>query len=84
MVYHGPKAMEELVHYDPHLIVGILGGSAGTTYDAFKLLAEALNLPWLADDPRFTRVYGAILDSLLDQGVRKTLADLDQYREDSL
>src|SRR5262245_41689221 len=33
--------MEELVHYDPHLIVGILGGSAGTTYDAFKLLAEA-------------------------------------------
>jgi hypothetical protein len=41
MVYHGPRAMEELVHYDPHLIVGILGGSAGTTYDAFKLLAEA-------------------------------------------
>ena len=41
MVYHGPKAMEELVRYDPHLIVGILGGSAGTTYDAFKLLAEA-------------------------------------------
>jgi hypothetical protein len=33
--------MEELVHYDPHLVVGILGGSAGTTYDAFKLLAEA-------------------------------------------
>src|SRR5437899_3152627 len=41
MVYHGPKFMEELVHYDPHLIVGVLGGSAGTTYDAFKLLAEA-------------------------------------------
>src|SRR5437016_6365213 len=41
MVYHGPKYMEELVHYDPHLVVGILGGSAGTTYDAFKLLAEA-------------------------------------------
>ncbi len=40
-VYHGPKAMEELVHYDPHLVVGILGGSAGTTYDAFKLLSEA-------------------------------------------
>ncbi|MGH9677128.1 MAG: hypothetical protein ACRD36_08500, partial [Candidatus Acidiferrum sp.] len=40
-VYHGARAMEELVHYDPHLIVGILGGSAGTTYDAFKLLAEA-------------------------------------------
>jgi len=41
VVYHGPQAMEELVHYDPHLIVGILGGSAGTTYDAFKLLSEA-------------------------------------------
>lgn len=41
MVYHGAKAMEELVHYDPHLVVGILGGGAGTTYDAFKLLSEA-------------------------------------------
>ncbi len=41
MVYHGPAALEELIHYDPHLIVGILGGSAGTTYDAFKLLGEA-------------------------------------------
>lgn len=41
IVYHGPKALEELVHYDPHLLVGILGGSAGTTYDAFKLLSEA-------------------------------------------
>ncbi|HEV3116006.1 MAG TPA: hypothetical protein VGY58_03060, partial [Gemmataceae bacterium] len=43
MVYHGPKAMEELVRYDPHLVVGVLGGSAGTTYDAFKLLSEAKN-----------------------------------------
>ncbi|MDX1965238.1 MAG: hypothetical protein SFX18_18985 [Pirellulales bacterium] len=41
IVYHGPRAMEELVAYDPHLVVGILGGSAGTTYDAFKMLAEA-------------------------------------------
>ncbi|MBI1901145.1 MAG: hypothetical protein HYS13_08550 [Planctomycetia bacterium] len=41
IVYHGPKAMEELVSYDPQLVVGILGGSAGTTYDAFKLLSEA-------------------------------------------
>lgn len=41
MVYHGPRALEELVNYDPHLLVGILGGSAGTTYDAFKLLSEA-------------------------------------------
>lgn len=41
IVYHGPRAMEELVAYDPHLVVGILGGGAGTTYDAFKLIAEA-------------------------------------------
>src|SRR6185503_18878853 len=41
IVYHGPRAMQELVEYDPHLVVGILGGSSGTTYDAFKLLSEA-------------------------------------------
>lgn len=41
IVYHGPRAMEELVEYDPHLIPGILGGSSGTTHDAFKLLEEA-------------------------------------------
>jgi hypothetical protein len=41
IVYHGPKFMEQLAAYDPHLIPGILGGASGTTYDAFKLLAEA-------------------------------------------
>lgn len=41
VVYHGPKAMEELVRYDPQLVVGILGGSAGTTRDAFQMLADA-------------------------------------------
>src|SRR5688572_15533626 len=41
IAYHGPRAMEELVAYDPHLVPGILGGSSGTTYDAFKLLEEA-------------------------------------------
>ena len=39
--YNGPAAMEELVAYDPHLVVGVLGGSAGTTLDAFTLLDEA-------------------------------------------
>jgi hypothetical protein len=39
--YFGPRWIEELVNYDPTLVVGILGGSSGTTYDAFKLLAEA-------------------------------------------
>ncbi len=40
MAYHGPRALEELVSYDPHLIVGILGGAAGTTLDAFQLIYE--------------------------------------------
>lgn len=39
--YFGPHALEELVAYDPSVIVGVLGGSSGTTYDAFKLLADA-------------------------------------------
>jgi hypothetical protein len=39
--YPGPAALEELVAYDPHLVPGILGGSAGTTFDAFSLLEDA-------------------------------------------
>ena len=41
IAYHGPRAMEELVAYDPTLIVGILGGASGTTHDAFALLEQA-------------------------------------------
>jgi hypothetical protein len=41
IAYHGPQAMEELAAYDPTLIPGILGGSSGTTFDAFHLLEEA-------------------------------------------
>jgi len=41
IVYHGPRAMEELAQYDPNLVVGVLGGSAGTTYDAFRLIHDA-------------------------------------------
>jgi mannitol 2-dehydrogenase len=33
----------------------------------------------LADDPRFTAVYSSILASLLERGVRRTFADLDQF-----
>jgi hypothetical protein len=39
--YNGPGALEELVAYDPGVIVGIMGGSAGTTLDAFQLLHDA-------------------------------------------
>lgn len=41
MPYCGPDALEELVAYDPSLVVGILGGASGTTMDAFTLIAEA-------------------------------------------
>ena len=41
MPYFGPAAMEQLVSYDSSLVVGILGGSAGTTFDAFHMLWEA-------------------------------------------
>ncbi|MBU6399614.1 MAG: hypothetical protein KGS61_04800, partial [Verrucomicrobia bacterium] len=41
IVYHGPRSLEELAQYDPNLVVGILGGGAGTTYDAFKLIHDA-------------------------------------------
>ncbi len=41
IAYHGPAAMEALSRYDPSVVVGILGGSAGTTLDAFHMLWEA-------------------------------------------
>ena len=41
IAYHGPAAMEQLASYDSRLLVGILGGSSGTTFDAFHQLWEA-------------------------------------------
>jgi len=39
--YFGRAAMAELVAYDRSLVVGIMGGLAGTTFDAFQMLWEA-------------------------------------------
>lgn len=42
MQYNGARAMAELAAFDPgNLIVGILGGSAGTTRDTFELISQA-------------------------------------------
>jgi hypothetical protein len=41
MVYNGSRALEELASFDQSLIVGVLGGSAGTTRDTFELVAQA-------------------------------------------
>ncbi|MEM8748873.1 MAG: hypothetical protein AAGF28_01115 [Pseudomonadota bacterium] len=41
MQYNGARPMEELAAYDPaNLIVGVLGGAAGTTRDTFELVAQ--------------------------------------------
>jgi hypothetical protein len=40
--YNGAKAMAELAEFDPtNLVVGILGGGAGTTRDTFELIEQA-------------------------------------------
>jgi hypothetical protein len=41
MAYNGAAAMAELVEHDPSVVVGVLGGSAGTTRDTFELLHRA-------------------------------------------
>lgn len=42
MPYNGARAMEELAAFDPEgLVVGILGGGAGTTRDTFELVLRA-------------------------------------------
>lgn len=41
MPYNGADALAELVEHDPSVVIGILGGSAGTTRDTFELLHRA-------------------------------------------
>jgi len=41
IAYNGPRALEELASFDPGLVVGVLGGGAGTTRDCFELVHQA-------------------------------------------
>lgn len=41
VAYNGPRALEELASYDPGMVVGVLGGGAGTTRDCFELIHQA-------------------------------------------
>lgn len=41
VAFNGKRALGELVGYDSDLIVGVLGGAAGTTRDTLELLAQA-------------------------------------------
>ncbi len=61
IAYHGPQSMEQLAYYDRHLVPGILGGSAGTTYDAFYQLWEAKKYGAKA------ALYGRMINSSEDQ-----------------
>jgi hypothetical protein len=41
VAYNGSDVLAELAEYDPSVVVGVLGGSAGTTRDCFELLHRA-------------------------------------------
>jgi hypothetical protein len=41
MAYNGSDALSELAEHDPTLVIGVLGGSSGTTRDTFELLHQA-------------------------------------------
>ncbi|MBL8930907.1 MAG: hypothetical protein JNL54_12345 [Kineosporiaceae bacterium] len=40
IAFNGAESLAELVQHDPSLVVGILGGSAGTTRDTLELLSQ--------------------------------------------
>jgi hypothetical protein len=41
IAYNGARALAELAEFDPDLVVGVLGGGAGTTRDCFELIHQA-------------------------------------------
>src|SRR5271168_1321130 len=41
IAYNGPRALEELASFDHGLVVGVLGGGAGTARDCFELIHRA-------------------------------------------
>ncbi len=41
IAYNGARALAELAEFDPSLVVGVLGGGAGTTRDCFELIHQA-------------------------------------------
>lgn len=73
IAYNGPRALDELVSYDPSVTVGVLGGGAGTTRDCLELISQVerygarvalfgrkINL---ADDPKeMVRMMRAVAD----------------------
>jgi len=89
IAYHGPAAMEALAGYDRSLVVGVMGGSAGTTMDAFHMLWEAKKhgarvalygrkINTAEDQLSFIRYLRAIADDQIgpEEAVRAYHADL--------
>jgi hypothetical protein len=89
--YFGRSAMEALVHFDSSIPIGILGGSAGTTCDAFHMLREAKNsgaraafygrkINHAEDQLTFVHYLRAIADEQIDplEAVRAYHAELEQ------
>ena len=65
IAFNGARSMRELSSYDPELVVGVLGGSAGTTRDTFELLSAAQrNGAWVVLFGRKIRLAESPLDML--------------------
>lgn len=89
--YLGPEITEQLAAYDRSLVVGILGGGAGTTHDAFALLADARRhgarvalfgrkINAAEDQLAFVRHLRAVADGLVsaEEAVRAYHGDLER------
>jgi hypothetical protein len=89
--YLGPEVTEQLAAYDRSLVVGILGGGAGTTHDAFGLLADARahgarvalfgrKINAAENQPAFVRILRAVADGDLgaEEGVRAYHGELSR------
>ena len=90
MHFNGARAMEELACYDPaNLIVGVLGGAAGTTRDTFELVAQTERFGgrvalfgrkiYLAEDPiEIVRLMRAVVEGQIGtvEAVRSYHANL--------
>lgn len=91
IAYNGPAALEELASYDPSVVVGVLGGGAGTCRDCLELIAQVerygarvalfgrkINL---ADDPQeMVRMMRAVADGEMnsEEAVRHYHASLEK------
>jgi len=80
--YFGPRALEELVAYDPSMVPGILGGASGTTMDAFTLLAKAKKHGGRA--ALFGRKINNAEDQLLMIELLRRIADSEIAPEDAV